>query len=46
VKDPLASEGSSMVARTPEYLGTHIRQEIAKWQKVVKDAHIRLDASR
>jgi hypothetical protein len=33
-------------AAAPEQLRVHIRQEVAKWAKVVKDANIRLDASR
>jgi len=31
------------VGGTPEALGAHIRSEITKWAKVVKDANIRLD---
>jgi tripartite-type tricarboxylate transporter receptor subunit TctC len=46
VKDRLAAEGSSVVASTPEQLRDYLRRDIAKWQKVVKAANIRLDASQ
>jgi tripartite-type tricarboxylate transporter receptor subunit TctC len=46
VKDRLAAEGSTVVASTPEELRTHLQRDIAKWQKVVKAANIRLDASQ
>jgi tripartite-type tricarboxylate transporter receptor subunit TctC len=46
VKDRLASEGSTVVASSPEQLTVHLKQEIAKWERVVKQANIRLDATR
>jgi len=46
VKDRLAAEGSSVVASTPEQLRDYLKRDIAKWQKVVKAANIRLDASQ
>jgi tripartite-type tricarboxylate transporter receptor subunit TctC len=46
VKDRLAAEGSTVVASTPEALRTHLQRDISKWQKVVKAANIRLDASQ
>jgi tripartite-type tricarboxylate transporter receptor subunit TctC len=46
VKERLAAEGSTVVASTPEQLTAHLKQEIAKWDKVVKQANIRLDATR
>ena len=46
VKDRLAAEGSSVVASTPEQLRTHLQRDIAKWQKVVQTAHIRLDSTQ
>jgi tripartite-type tricarboxylate transporter receptor subunit TctC len=46
VKDRLAAEGSTVVASTPEQLTAHLRQEIAKWTKVVKQANIKLDSTR
>ena len=46
VKERLASEGSTVVASTPEQLRAFLQSDIAKWQKVVKSAHIRLDASQ
>ena len=46
VKDRLAAEGSTVVASTPEELRMHLQRDIAKWQKVVKAANIRLDASQ
>ncbi|HUP93479.1 MAG TPA: tripartite tricarboxylate transporter substrate binding protein [Burkholderiales bacterium] len=46
VKERLAAEGSTVVASTPEQLRQHLQRDIAKWQKVVKTANIRLDASQ
>jgi tripartite-type tricarboxylate transporter receptor subunit TctC len=46
IKERLASEGSTVVASTPEQLREHLQRDIAKWQKVVKAANIRLDASQ
>ena len=46
VKERLASEGSTVVASTPEELRTHLQRDIAKWQRVVNAANIRLDASQ
>ena len=46
VKDRLAAEGSSVVASTPEQLRTHLQRDIAKWQKVVQTAHIRLESTQ
>jgi tripartite-type tricarboxylate transporter receptor subunit TctC len=43
VKERLAAEGSTVVASTPEALREHLRRDIAKWQKVVKTANIRLE---
>src|SRR3954469_8805265 len=43
VKERLAAEGSTVVASTPEALRDHLRRDIAKWQKVVKAANIRLE---
>jgi tripartite-type tricarboxylate transporter receptor subunit TctC len=43
VKERLAAEGSTVVASTPEALREHLRRDIAKWQKVVKAANIRLE---
>jgi tripartite-type tricarboxylate transporter receptor subunit TctC len=46
MRERLAAEGSTVVGSTPEALRDHLRADIAKWQKVVKAADIRLDASR
>ncbi len=46
VKERLAKEGSMVVGSTPEELTEHLRSEIAKWEKVVRAAGIRLDATR
>jgi len=43
VKDRLAAEGSTVVASTPAALTAFLQRDIAKWQKVVKGANIRLD---
>lgn len=44
VKERLAKEGSTVVASTPQELTEHLRTEIAKWAKVIKEAGIKLDA--
>jgi tripartite-type tricarboxylate transporter receptor subunit TctC len=46
LKERLAAEGSTVVASTPDQLTAHLKQEIAKWERVVKQANIRLDATR
>jgi tripartite-type tricarboxylate transporter receptor subunit TctC len=46
IRERLAAEGSTVVASTPDALRTHLQRDIAKWQKVVKAANIRLDASQ
>jgi tripartite-type tricarboxylate transporter receptor subunit TctC len=46
VKERLAKEGSTVVASTPEALTAHLRSEIAKWEKVIRTAGIKLEASR
>lgn len=38
----LASDGSTPVGSTPEQFGAHIRSEIAKWKKLVREANITL----
>jgi len=34
----LSGEGSTPVGSTPDQFSAHIRSEIAKWRKLVKDA--------
>lgn len=46
VKDRFAREGSTVVAGTPAQLASHLKSEIARWRKLVKEANIRLDATR
>ncbi|MDO8595163.1 MAG: tripartite tricarboxylate transporter substrate-binding protein, partial [Sulfuricaulis sp.] len=43
VRDPLAAQAVETVSSTPEEFATHIKSEIAKWAKVIKDANIRAD---
>ena len=38
----LAGDGSTPVGSTPEQFGAHIRSEIAKWQRLVKAAGLKL----
>jgi tripartite-type tricarboxylate transporter receptor subunit TctC len=39
----LAADGSIPVASSPEQFNAHIKSEIAKWKKLVKEANLRLD---
>jgi tripartite-type tricarboxylate transporter receptor subunit TctC len=43
VKQRLEALGFVPVANTPEEFGDRIKTEIARWGKVVRDAHIRMD---
>jgi tripartite-type tricarboxylate transporter receptor subunit TctC len=43
VSDRLARDGIEAVGNTPEQFGAHIRNEIEKWGKVVRDAGIKLE---
>jgi tripartite-type tricarboxylate transporter receptor subunit TctC len=38
----LASDGSTPVGSSPEQFNAHIRSEIAKWKKLVKEANLQL----
>ena len=40
----LAADGSSPVGSTPDHFSAHIKSEIAKWQKLVRDAKLVLQA--
>jgi tripartite-type tricarboxylate transporter receptor subunit TctC len=40
MKERLASQGTETVGSTPEQLYTQIRNETAKWGRVVKQARI------
>jgi tripartite-type tricarboxylate transporter receptor subunit TctC len=42
VAQRLAADGSTPVGSTPERFGAHIKSEIAKWRKLVKEARIEL----
>jgi tripartite-type tricarboxylate transporter receptor subunit TctC len=46
IKERFAREGSTIVASTSGELVHHLKTEIAKWQKLVKEENIRLDATR
>lgn len=39
----LAADGSTPVGSSPEQFNAHIKSEIAKWKKLVKEANLRLD---
>ncbi len=43
IKDKLAADGSEPVGSTSEAFSLHIKTEVAKWQKLVKDANIRAE---
>jgi tripartite-type tricarboxylate transporter receptor subunit TctC len=42
VKARLADLGADAVGSTPEQFAAHIKAEIAKWAKVIRDAHVEL----
>ena len=42
VAQRLAADGSTPVGSTPEQFGAHIKSEIAKWKKLVKEANLTL----
>jgi tripartite-type tricarboxylate transporter receptor subunit TctC len=42
VKPRLAEQGAEPVGSTPEQFSAHIKSEIAKWGKVIKDANVEL----
>ncbi|MGZ9066588.1 MAG: tripartite tricarboxylate transporter substrate binding protein [Burkholderiales bacterium] len=46
VKSRFTAEGSTVVASTPEQLAARVKHDLAKWEKVIRQANIRLDASR
>jgi tripartite-type tricarboxylate transporter receptor subunit TctC len=43
VREKLAALGADPGGGTPEQLGAHIKSELAKWSKVIKDANIRAE---
>ena len=43
MKEKLAREGAEPLIQTPEQFGQTLRSSIQTWQKVVKDANIKLD---
>jgi tripartite-type tricarboxylate transporter receptor subunit TctC len=36
----LASDGSTPVGSSPEQFNAHMRSEVAKWKKLVKEANL------
>lgn len=45
VRERYATDGSMVVAGTPGELAEHIRREVAKWAKLIKERNIRLESS-
>lgn len=43
VKERLSTQGTELVGSTPEEFDAHIKREIAKWGKVIKDAGIPIE---
>ena len=43
VRERLVREGADPASTTPEAFAGYMRTEVAKWSKVIKDAHIRID---
>jgi tripartite-type tricarboxylate transporter receptor subunit TctC len=42
VRERLIADGADPVGSSPEEFAAHIKRELARWAKVVKDAHIRV----
>ena len=43
VQNRLAADGSEAVGSTPEQFGNHIKSEVAKWGKVIREAGIKAE---
>jgi tripartite-type tricarboxylate transporter receptor subunit TctC len=43
IRERFAKQGVEVVASTPAQFSTHLRAEVARWKKVVDDAHIKAD---
>jgi len=43
VRDKFAAQGAEVVGGTPEQLSAALKNDVAKWAKVVRDAKIRID---
>lgn len=43
VKQRIESQGAEVAVGTPEQLATYMREESAKWRKVIKDAGIKIE---
>jgi tripartite-type tricarboxylate transporter receptor subunit TctC len=43
VKSRFADQGVRTIGGPPEQFAAHLREQMAKWAKVVKDAAVRLD---
>ena len=43
IKERLSADGSEPVGNSPEQFAAHIKSEVAKWRKVVKEAGIRAE---
>ena len=43
VQSRLAADGSEAVGSTPEQFGAHVKAEVAKWSKVIKEAGIKAE---
>jgi tripartite-type tricarboxylate transporter receptor subunit TctC len=41
----LAGDGSTPIGSTPEQFNAHIKAEIAKWKRLVKEANLKLDSN-
>ena len=43
VRERLSTLGAEIIGGTPKEFADHIRREIPKWAKVIKDAGVRLE---
>jgi tripartite-type tricarboxylate transporter receptor subunit TctC len=43
VQHRFAEQGAEVVGNTPEQMGRFVRDEAAKWQKVIRDASVTVD---
>jgi tripartite-type tricarboxylate transporter receptor subunit TctC len=44
IKERISAQGADVVAGSPDQLGTFLKEEIAKWSKVIADNNIKAES--